>query len=378
MDQLYGSSIMQKKYISEKNTNYQKSDKLKIKIVENGLVIPLEKSIKNDFSFYGGVYDYDMNLIDLSLNTRRSPPSFNYQYNEWYCGYNSDILNFKIKEESKTVVFLGAFHSHFGHFILESISRLWFFLEKNNKDLEYVFISENDINNEFLEFIRLFGLNITNINRVKSPTRYSKVIIPEMSIRLHDYFHLSYKKIIDKMIFNVPVESKKKVYYLSRQNIKNNRVFGEYLFELTFKILNIEFLYPENLSAIKLISKLQSSKKIIAISGTNSHNSIFIPDNATLVCLNRSPHFHPPQIMIDRMKKLKTLYIDIFLFRFGDWSTGPFFIYRSKYFVKWIYSEFEKKINNKITFAFISELMTYFIRVVKIIIANIIYKSKFK
>ena len=57
-------------------------------------------------------------------------------------------------------------------------------------------------------------------------------------------------------------------------------------------------------------------------SGTIAYNSIFLNDDTTCICLNRSAHFHPIQTMIERMKGLKNIYVDVFIFssrrNFGD------------------------------------------------------------
>jgi hypothetical protein len=62
------------------------------------------------------------------------------------------------------------------------------------------------------------------------------------------------------------------------------------------------------------ISVLKGCDEFVATSGTNIHNSIFMEDGKATICLNRSAHFHPLQTMIDRMKKLKVTYVDIFIF----------------------------------------------------------------
>lgn len=378
MSKVFCSQKMKNLYSIEKNTNYKRTSDLNKKEVLNGTIIPLEKSIIQDSNalYYGGVYDEKMELLPISLNKRVSPPNFNYSFDEWYSGYDKQNFHLNKNYEDKNVIFLGAFHPHFGHFFLESLSRLWIFFESNYHDYEYVYISENEIQKDFFDLIILFGLDIQKVKRLTNPTTYKKIIIPEMSLRLHDYYHDNYKKIFDKIIEKIPSDFNNKTYYLSRKNIKNSRVYGEKTLEYFLNKLDIEILYPEKITIVDLISKLKSSKQIIAISGTNSHNSIFMNDNSKLICFSRSSHYHPPQSMIDQMKNLKTSYVDVYLLKFGDWSGGPFYIYPTKYFFRLINSEFSILFKNdyKSTIIGINEFLKYVYQNAKISIGKLIFK----
>ncbi|MBT7081621.1 MAG: excinuclease ABC subunit UvrA, partial [Chloroflexi bacterium] len=63
------------------------------------------------------------------------------------------------------VVFLGVLSGHYGHFILEGLSRLWYFLNPENVHLKAVYVSEVS-NNKFINFFSLFGLKDDNIIEV--------------------------------------------------------------------------------------------------------------------------------------------------------------------------------------------------------------------
>lgn len=381
MSNQYLCNLMNKKYLLEKNTSYQRTSDLEVQEILSGTIIPMKK-IENcrtkSFFITGGVYDENLELITLSLNKRVSPPNFYCNYEDWYGGF--DELNLNKNTNDKTIIFLGAFHPHFAHFILESLSRFWIFLNDEYPNVECVYISENEINKDYFEWIKLFGIQPSRISRLTEITTYSKVIVPEMSFRLHDYYHPLFKKIIDKILSNVPSKPNNKIYYISRKYIENKRIFGEKSIEYLFSGLNIEVLYPETLTAQELIFKLKSCKKVIAISGTSSHNSLFMMDNSNLVCLNRSPHFHPPQSMIDDMKNLKTTYIDVFRFSFinKNWSSGPFFVYPSKYFMKFISNNFNfyKQSNLLTIHRILFSFLLFLIRSFKIKIGLLLFQKK--
>ena len=52
------------------------------------------------------------------------------------------------------------------------------------------------------------------------PTKFRSVTVPEPSIRFYDYFHIEYKKTIDKIKDSVKKSKINKVYF-SKENIGN-------------------------------------------------------------------------------------------------------------------------------------------------------------
>ena len=80
-----------------------------------------------------------------------------------------------IKYVDEDVVFLGALNGHYGHFILEGLSRLWYFLNPENAHLKAVYISEGS-NERFISFFSLFGLKDQDIIEIIEPTRFRSVV----------------------------------------------------------------------------------------------------------------------------------------------------------------------------------------------------------
>jgi hypothetical protein len=78
----------------EPQTNYNKTNELKVEYVLHGIVHPLElpELVKSEHEFFGGMIDDKLNFIDLSLLKRVPPPNFKANSNTWYQSYNSNIL----------------------------------------------------------------------------------------------------------------------------------------------------------------------------------------------------------------------------------------------------------------------------------------------
>jgi hypothetical protein len=325
MTELFCSSEMSAKYGQELMTSYEKLEALKVKHVQRGVVFPLQISETNEFenNEYGGVCTDDLYFVAESLTKRVTPPNFTCHFQDWFKGASPLVINSEINYIDDEVVFIGAMPKHFGHFILEGMSRLWFYLNDLHRRYNAVYISDEG-EDQFLEFVELFGIEPNRIRRVTKPTRFRTVIVPEASIRLHDYFHKNYKLTMDRIGDAVDPIRYDKVYF-SKKYRKNDRAIGEKSLEVLFSDNGFKIFFPECLTLRQTVGILRGANTFAATSGTNIHNSIFLRDGAETICLNRSAHFHPAQIMIDHMKSLKTVYIDVFFFNsISNWSAGPF------------------------------------------------------
>lgn len=322
ISELYCDRNMSQKYWMECDTEYEKSIPLKVLQVNNGIVHPLPPLRKGLNATSGGVTDENSKFIELSLTKRISPPNFSSEFTfpDWYCGCSQ---NFQLEEADyvdEDVVFLGALSSHYGHFITEGLARLWFFLDAKNQHYKGVYISDSR-NNKFIDCFKFFGIKDQNFLEITQPTRFRSVIVPEQSIRLHDFYHLKYKQTIDKIKEKIIPAQYTKVFF-SKAKGGSGRGIGELPIRTIFEKNGFAIFYPEKMSMYETISVLKGCDEFVATSGTNIHNAVFMDDGKAIICLNRSAHFHPLQIMIDRMKSLKTTYIDVFMFstdaNFGD------------------------------------------------------------
>ncbi len=308
---------MQDQYKQECKTNYKKTTPLKIARIPNGIVHPIQQNKQSSFesNLYGGVTDEYLNFIELSLTKRVSPINFTQTFNDWFNGANPNCRDENVDYVDEEVVFLGSLSKHYGHFILEGLSRLWFYLESSNMKYKAIYISTEG-EDKFNNFFNLFGIKKENILKIEKPTKFKSVIIPEQSIRLHDFYHIKYKETIDRIIENVSPSKYERVYY-SKTELKNGRTVGEESIENVFIKNGFNVFHPQNLSLYDQISILKGCKMFASTSGTIAHNAIFMNDGTTCICLNRSAHFHPIQTMIVRMNGLKSIYVDIFIFSSG-------------------------------------------------------------
>ena len=326
---------MLEQYKQMTSQEYEKTTPLRVSYVKKAIVYPMENGLGtyDNSSHFGGVTYADGSLVELSETTRVSPPFMNLKFNRWYTGKNPIYPNDDVQFVPEQVVFLGAFHQHYGHFITESLARLWFMLSKNNKDYKCVYISQ-DNHCKYLDFLTLFGLDLDNLIRINSPTMFSSVIVPEPSIRLHDYYHRSYRETIDKIISSVSPMTYDKIYF-SKAGVRNGRAIGESSIVNVFENNGYKIVASGSLSILKTLQYLKGCKHFASTSATASHNSIFAPCLSSCVCLNRSRHFHILQHFISRMRCVHVTYVDVSLSSslssFGD---APCLLYPSRHLIR--------------------------------------------
>jgi hypothetical protein len=320
---LYCSAEMETKYYKANNSFIEKTESLKVIEIINGIVHPLELSETKliEVKQYGGVTDVNLNFIEESLTKRTDPLDNSHVIYDWYVGANRNRDFADIEYFDDDVVFIGALSKHYGHFILEGLARIWFYLDAKNLKFKCVYISEigPDL---FLDIFKLLKIDPHRMQRIEVPTKFRKVLIPEPSIRLSDYYHQKYYETVSRIRDSVPAQSYNKVFF-SKEGISNSRAVGEDIIQSVFESNGYLVFHPEKMSMYEKISILRGAKIFVASSGTNVHNSVFLEDNCDCVCLNRSEHYYSVQFMIGILKKLNNIYIDAYILANRKRNLGP-------------------------------------------------------
>lgn len=269
--------------------NIEKKTELGVKIVPKGIIHPYQI---HDFENYwqtpafGGVTDEKLNYIKESslVNVfQHLNNSTHVRVNDF--NHNYDFQNIKYYDE--VVIYIGKMAAVWGHFMHETLSRLWYFVDNPDCDYKIAYISESG-NDEFLDYIYLLGLSPDRFIRINEPIKFKEVIIPEESSRLTDMYHSKYVETIAKMGENIPPSNQKKIY-LSRSLMPNNtKAIGEIDIENVFRENGYAIVSPEILSARGKISLMKGADIVVTAQGSGPYNMLFAKDGAKLVILNTS------------------------------------------------------------------------------------------
>ncbi len=176
-------------------------------------------------------------------------------------------------------IYGGNYINHYGHFILESLSRLWF--AKENPHLPVVWNTKSKKKYLFQEKI-IDLLEIKNeFIFLNEPTRIKKLHIP---INLAQIYPSSFSE--DYFKFLAVYESKEtikgKKIYISKTHVRGNKdvvkgtYANEYEIEEYVKQNGYKVLYPEELPLQVALDEFSSAEEILMIEGSAFYSFLFI------------------------------------------------------------------------------------------------------
>lgn len=117
---------LKKQYLKKVHDNFQREDNLQVEVFDNAIILPLKKFSSDSLLFgRGGVIDCEGNYVINSAIPNRVEGKYD-------CVISKDV--------SEDVVYCGYLVRHWGHFLIEAVSRLWFIIENNPSVDKFVFL----------------------------------------------------------------------------------------------------------------------------------------------------------------------------------------------------------------------------------------------
>lgn len=284
---------------------YQEKNDLAVESYDNAMILPL-KNIDGDDC--GGVVDVEGKYVKLSSLPDRISGAYPVEL------YDTSDLN---------VVYCGYFNPTWGHFITDTVARLWYALDDNHDVDKYVFIGnyntpQHSIEGNYLEYFRLLGI-ADKVEIINVATRYKKVIVPELAFDLETHYSASFLSIYEAIIKNVmadkdenePAEYPKKIFF-TRSGIKKACKYevGMRNIEAFFRINGYEILRPETLSLKALVRYLHNCDEVATFTGSVCHNVLFGKTHQKITIIERYANNNRFQPGIDAMMHLDATYVD--------------------------------------------------------------------
>ena len=294
------------------------SDKeLKAPKYENAVLLPIRSRNDGSIWYMGGVLDADGNYIEeTSLKGE-------IKYNDYKIENDLPYID-------EDVVYIGLYWNHYGHFIIEQVARLWYYIQNRDKNLKLCYsMANNEPLPQYIEqFFKLLGITDKNSLRVSEPTKFKSITIPEMSVSASGWYTKEYQLIYDTIRENiVPVYNDK--IYLSRTHLKKCKEyeFGEWYIEKLFASNGYKIIHPEELSFIGQLSIIKGAKTIACISGSLLHQMLFAKEGTKLIILQQFEEINSAQRPVNEMRKLKVTYIDCYVgLPYVTQGVGPYLL----------------------------------------------------
>ncbi|WP_300629659.1 glycosyltransferase 61 family protein [uncultured Thomasclavelia sp.] len=315
---------------------YKRKKKPIVKEYDCAYILP-RKFVKNGPGWgSGGVVDKNKNFIDLSAyHGGWIDQGGYYDFNEY------SFVN-------ETVVYMGLFFKHWGHFLVDLLPRLWYLAQysSSNENIKVAYIGEETIDGNYLELFELIGINKSQLIRISTPMQFSKIIIPEFSCRPCIWYTDEYVFMFNKIIKNalkivsVPdyLKNLDKVYF-SRTTLKKAKLteFGERLIENIYRDNDYLIVSPEKLNLKEQIYIWNNASEIVCLNGTIPINVVFsMNQNLQLIILNKTSLCHLNLYLFLLMRQVKYEYVNVYIELFKNIpksiGSGPFLLSVTKEF----------------------------------------------
>lgn len=242
------------------------------------------------------------------------------------------VENAQYRDEK--VVYCGFLVNHWGHFLVEAVTRLWYALEADSSIDKYVFFlregEEREVSGNYREFFKL--LNIwEKVEVINTPVTYREVVVPQTAFQCMGYYSQKYLDMFDFMAKNVvPEEDWKpidKIYFTRSHFAKENGYeFGLDSLDDYFSRNGFTILAPEKLPLGQMIYYLRNAKEVASMSGSTPHNMLFTGNGQKLTILERLVMNDDHQVCINRMRQLEVTPIDASFHLYPVDFCGPYFL----------------------------------------------------
>jgi hypothetical protein len=204
-----------------------------------------------------------------------------------------DFANLPLVKSNSPYFFIGEINPHFGHFLVESIARLWPLLHLSRAFTgNFLYFGQNSasalLNKGFIKSIfGVFSLNTEDFVAYRKPCRLKNVFIadPAFEIRLQGspLFRQSMQHIGDTLASDLADinNTNQTPLYLSKSKLTKglSGIVNETAIEDCLRKKGVDIWYPETVDLPTQIRELSSRKYIVGSVGSAFHTLIFCPGN---------------------------------------------------------------------------------------------------
>lgn len=311
--------------------NYLLDKKLGFSVIEHGTILPYKKTIDGkttpDSWGYGGIVDSKGKFI-TSSHVQQGIGSFYIPPQE------------SVNHSSETVIYLGMFHSTWGHAITDNICRLWF-LKSNefkkqfkNCPLVYLLCTKREMftlnsYKNFRRLLKLLEVEVDTLRLIEEPTQFDKIILPDRAFHLYGMINFTneYRETIDCIkrfaLKNRTPIAEKKIYYFHGVRQTGEERLAEY-----FKSKGYTIISPEKLTLDEQLNWLINCESFASTMGSCAHNSVFLRDGRETIFIPRGADSFRNifQRTLNQIYSLNANYVDSTLTLFSRWYTDILYI----------------------------------------------------
>lgn len=342
--------------------NYVNPSSPKVRTISNGFVLPI---IKGDIplSLKGGVLDSNKNFVGGILR-HTEKKNFQPACEEPYLFNENDV-----PELAEKVIFGGVLFHHFGHLLVDSLSRLWFVIKNKTvlNDHKIVFISYGKESEYIYEFLDFMNIPLDRVIFLRQITKFKEIIVPEQSGYTLHYAHKEFLLPYDEIASSCKIRCAGPTYnkvYLSKAKASNPgfRLIGEKYFEKFFQSKGYKILYPDEMSLAEKVYLVSNADEMVSFYGTISHYSLFAKQSCKIVTLTRTANEYPlAQALFNNLKNQNCCIVDCsYNFLYSERGQGVSLVCPTVYWKNFVKDTFGESVTESIDGEFILDYIKYF------------------
>lgn len=284
-----------------------------VRVQEGALILPPRENVNYPAQpnrYVGGVFDPEgVFLAGSAVDQAR-----------FSCRDGYPVSAEEITERDETVIFGGMFYNHFGIDLLLSLTRFWYFAERKDCTERPVFLVTTGAPSPASEFCRefmaLFHIPEDRYEILTTPTRFSRVIIPDevlssVNSAVDPAFMTPFHSLRERILTEYGPAEYRKLYVSRRKFIKNDTDEdgqNEEYYENFFERRGFTVIHPQEFPLAQQIRYFASADELVSTYGTLAHLlSLFAKPGARQVMLLRSEimdDWFPMQAAILQMRDL--------------------------------------------------------------------------
>lgn len=210
-----------------------------------------------------------------------------------------------VKRRIEIGVYLGWYVSHHGHFLIESLSRLWC-AEKlaDHPDVKFLFHFAGHnrgkgLHPDHVKILSLLSIPEHSVEFIDDWTTVDVLLMPTQAQSLNHYTHPDFASLYQHISGKVAGPSDNDLpekIYISRQNLNffQNRPFNEVEIEGLMRDHGFEIIYPERMDIIDQIRTFANARVICGYLGSGLYNAVFCNENSHVILMCGEPNPRPP------------------------------------------------------------------------------------
>ena len=215
------------------------------------------------------------------------------------------------------LVYVGEIFAHFGHFLIQTLSRFWYLRERPSaRVLFHSMFNTAQLFGHFPFVAQIFealGLREEQFVRFEVPTLVQGLTVPQPSFEEMHFAHPIYAECLREIgafFSQGDVLADEGPLYLSkvRVDVGVNHLVNEQEIEDEFARQGVRIVHPETLSMAQQIDTLRRHRTLLGCTGSHLHSTVMLPEGRRIVGLNYIEQINANFALLDKLSGNKASY----------------------------------------------------------------------